>query len=75
MKDPIKIIHKFKNNNRRVQYKVYVYVGSLVPKDIMKILESIADKDFYTTLNTLTNNEYILVVFFRVLICIINAHI
>lgn len=58
MKDPIKIIHKFKNNNRRVQYKVYVFVGSLVPKDIMKILDSIIDKDFYTTLNTLSKTEY-----------------
>ena len=58
MKDPIKIIHKFKNNNRRIQYKVYIFVGSLVPKDIMKILDSIVEKDFYTTLNTLTKTEY-----------------
>ncbi len=58
MKDPIKIIHKFKNNNRRIQYKVYIFVGSLVPKDIMKILESIADKDLYTTFNTLSKNDY-----------------
>ena len=56
MKDPIKIIHKFKNNNRRIQYKVYIFVGSLVPKDVMKILDSIAEKDFYTTLNTLAKN-------------------
>ena len=50
MKDPIKIIHKFKNNNRRIQYKVYIYVGYLVPKEIMTILNSIIDKDFYLTL-------------------------
>ena len=58
MKDPIKIIHKFKNNNRRIQYKVYVFVGSLVPKDIMKILDSIIDKDLYITLNTLSKTDY-----------------
>ena len=58
MKDPIKIIHKFKNNNRRIQYKIYIYIGSLVPKEIIKILESITDKDFYTTLNTLSKNEH-----------------
>ena len=58
MKDPIKIIHKFKNNNRRIQYKVYIFIGSLIPKEIFKILESITDKDFYTSLNTLTTNEY-----------------
>ena len=58
MKDPIKIIHKFKNNNRRIQYKVYVFVGSLVQKDIMKILDSITDKDFYITLNTLSKTDH-----------------
>ena len=44
MKDPIKIIHKFKNNNRRIQYKVYIYVGYLVPKEIMTILNFIINK-------------------------------
>ena len=58
MKDPIKIIHKFKNNNRRIQYKVYIFVGSLVPTDIMKILDSIIDKDFFTTLNYLIKTDY-----------------
>ncbi len=59
MKDPIKIIHKFKNNNRRIQYKVYVFIGSLVPKEITKILDLIADKDLYSTLNTLSKNDYL----------------
>lgn len=58
MKDPIKIIHKFKNNNRKMQYKVYIFIGPLVPKEIMEILESIVNKDFYTTLNTITKKEY-----------------
>ena len=58
MKDPIKIIHKMKNNNRRVQYKVYVYIGPLVPNKIMKILESISEKDLYVTFNTLSKDEY-----------------
>jgi hypothetical protein len=43
MKDPIKIIHKFKNHNRRIQYKVYIFVGSLVPQDIIKILDKQPD--------------------------------
>ena len=58
MKDPIKIIHKFKNNNRRIQYKVYIYIGYLVPKEIMVILNSIIEKDFYLTLNTLSKEQY-----------------
>ena len=49
MKDPIKIIHKFKNNNRRIQYKVYIYIGYLVSKEVMTILNSFIDKDFFLT--------------------------
>jgi hypothetical protein len=58
MKDPIKIIHKFKNNNKRIQYKVYIFVGSQVPSNIMKLLNFIVDKDLYTALNTLSKSEY-----------------
>lgn len=58
MKDPIKIIHKYKNNNRRIQYMVYIYIGSLVGKDIIEILNTIKDKDFTTVLNTLEEPEY-----------------
>ena len=30
MEDPIKVIHRFKNNNRKIQYMCYIFVGSLV---------------------------------------------
>jgi hypothetical protein len=49
----IKIIHKFKNNNRRTQYIVYIYVGQ-VEEDIMSILDSIKNKNFYDTFDTLS---------------------
>ncbi len=58
MKDPIKIIHKFKNNNRRIQYKVYIFIGPSVSPDIIKILEIIKNKDFYNSLINITNNQY-----------------
>ena len=58
MKDPIKIIHKFKNNNRRIQYIIYIYIGSIVPDEILKILDSFIDKDFFTTLNSITKTNY-----------------
>ena len=58
MKDPIKIIHKFKNNYRRIQYKNYIFIGSLVPEDIIKILELIRNKDFFSTLILLNNKQY-----------------
>ena len=53
MKDPIKIIHKFKNVNKRIQYKIFIFVGSLVPDDILKILDIIKTKDFFNSLITL----------------------
>jgi hypothetical protein len=58
MKDPIKIIHKFKNNYRRIQYKNYIFVGGLLPEDIIKILEIIKNKDFFNTLTTLSLKQY-----------------
>jgi hypothetical protein len=57
-KDPIKIIHKFKNNNRRIQYRVYIYIGSHIPENIINVLEAIKDKDLYTSLNTISKDNY-----------------
>ena len=62
MKDPIKIIHKFKNINRRVQYILYIFIGSLVPSPVYNVLKLIKDTDFYNTLITLKQNEYDLLV-------------
>ena len=37
MDDPIKIIFKYKNNNRRTQYHTYIFIGDQ-PKNITDIL-------------------------------------
>jgi hypothetical protein len=58
MKDPIKIIHKFKNNYKRIQYKTYIYVGNVLPDEIINILESFKNKDFFNTLVSLSNKNY-----------------
>ena len=50
-KTPIKIIHKFKNNNGRIQYKIYIFIGMLLNNNIYDILESIQNKDLYSSLN------------------------
>ncbi len=57
MRNPIKIIHKFKNNNRRTQYKIYIFLGSLVEERIMKILKIIEDKDFITSFSVLSDKQ------------------
>jgi len=57
MKNPYKIIHKFKNNNGRIQYQIYIFVGPLVEESIMKILNSFQKKDFYNTLITIAKSN------------------
>jgi hypothetical protein len=57
IENPMKIIHKFKNNNRSVQYIQYIFIGSNVDEDIMSILESIKNKTFYETIEYLSNNK------------------
>jgi len=58
MKDPIKIIHKFKNTNKRIQYKLFIFVGSLVPDNVLSSLDIIKNKDFFNTLIALSNKQY-----------------
>ncbi len=57
MNDPIKLIWKYKNDNRRIQYGIYIFVGS-ISNSIKKILTKIADLNFYDTLLNLTKDEY-----------------
>ena len=57
MKNPIKIIHKFKNNNLRIQYKVFIFIGSLVDENILKILNIIENKDFISSIIALSDKQ------------------
>ena len=43
MNDPLKIIHKYKNNNRRTQYNVNIFIG-LIDNVTMKILNKLNGK-------------------------------
>ena len=57
MKNPYKIIHKFKNNNGRIQYQIYIFVGPLVDDDVMKALKSFQKKDFFNTMITISKQN------------------
>ena len=57
MNDPIKIIHKYKNNNRKIQYLCYIYLGEFIPDNVKKVLLKIDNIDFFESLNTLSTNE------------------
>ena len=57
MNDPIKVIWKYKNDNRRTQYLVYIFIGN-VSKSIKKILDKIQNLNLYDTLLQLTKEEY-----------------
>lgn len=57
MDDPIKVLMKYKNNYRRTQYHLYVFVGG-IDKAILKVLDRIKDLNFYDSLITLQPAEY-----------------
>ena len=57
MDDPIKIIHKFKNNNGRVQYHMHIFVGSIVDESYISIFNKIKDATLISTLTLLTQKE------------------
>lgn len=56
MDDPLKVIFKYKNNNRRIHYHLYVFIGD-IPNNIYKILKKIQDKQLYESFIVLTNEE------------------
>lgn len=56
MDDPIKVIFKFKNNNRRSQHHVYVFTG-WVSKPLLSILKKIESLPLYDSLMKLDKKE------------------
>ena len=57
MDDPVKVIYRYKNNNKKIQYHIYIYIGDLVSKDILNILSKIKNKDFFDSLLLLTDKD------------------
>ena len=56
MEEPIKIIWKYKNNNRKIQYNIYIFIGN-TNKVILKLLEKIKDLSLYDTFMNLSLDE------------------
>lgn len=56
MNDPVKIIFKYKNNNRHVQYNINIFIGDVSSK-IMSILNKIKDETLYNSFIKLQKNE------------------
>ncbi|BCS83257.1 poxvirus early transcription factor-like protein [Cotonvirus japonicus] len=57
MDDPIKIIHKYKNNNGRIQYHINIFIGDIVDDDCMRILVKIKTMNLYSALTSLNSTE------------------
>jgi hypothetical protein len=57
MNNPVKVIHKYKNSNKRTQYHIYIFVGDLLSNNILKILKKIKLLNLYDTLIELNHNE------------------
>ena len=58
MDNPIKVIYKYKNDNRKVQYQYFIFVGSLVGPAMQKIFKKIEKMNLFDALITLTEKEY-----------------
>lgn len=56
MDDPIKIIWKYKNKHRRIQYHTYIFVGP-ISSETTKILNKMADLSLYGTWIELSRSE------------------
>lgn len=57
MNNPYKIIFKYKNANRKIQYNLYIFVGSNLTTQIRNILEKIRNLNFFDSLYSLTLTE------------------
>lgn len=58
MEDPIKLIYKYKNLNKRIQYQLFIFVGFLHEDKVMPILEKIKKLNFYDTLIEISSKNY-----------------
>ena len=54
---PIKVIWKYKNNNKRIHYNTYIFVGT-VPKDVNRVLDTIQEYTLYETFVKLSRQDY-----------------
>jgi len=57
MNEPIKIIHKYKNYNRKIQYNVLIFIGNLLSDTTNKVLKKIQDKSLYETLTEINDRD------------------
>jgi hypothetical protein len=57
MDRPVKIIHKYKNKNRKIQYNVLIFIGNLISEPLNKVLKKIKDKNLYDTLTEINDRD------------------
>lgn len=57
MDNPIKIIHKYKNFNRKVQYNILIFVGNILSEQLNNVLNKIKDKNLYDSLVELNTRD------------------
>ena len=58
MDNPIKVIHRFKNNNRKIQYMCYIFLGNLIEDEIKKAIEKFKKLSFNDMLDMITSKDY-----------------
>jgi hypothetical protein len=58
MRTPFKVIHKYKNFNNNIGYKIYIFIGSLIDKEVLEVLEGIKNLSFIDTLIKISKKDY-----------------
>ena len=54
--EPLKILFQYKNNNRKVEYETYIFVG-FIGNRYKEIFDKIKDLDIYETLKTISLDD------------------
>ena len=57
MDNPVKLIYKYKNLNKRVNYEIFIFLGTFLDDNVKKILRKIENLSFYDSLIELSIKE------------------
>lgn len=57
MNDPIKVIHKYKNNNGRIQYHINIFLGDICNKKCMAVLDKIKNMNLFSALTEIPQSD------------------
>ena len=58
MQPPVKIIHKYKNSNKYIRYRLYIFIGPNIPDNIFDVLKKIQNLSYKEAIKILTKEDH-----------------